>query len=198
MLWLGFEPITAIWRVQTKALANRHFYIMLLLRHFPKLSNFNLFRLVLINAIYFKGDWARKFRPESTRKGTFHLADGSTVETDMMFMNEEFRLANLQDINARALEMPYKGGRLSMIFVLPQETLAKTESSLANFDFNSIKFGPPIKCDVHIPKFKIESTHELNDPLKGLGLTDMFDEEKADFSGELSLAVLRRIYHYGR
>ena len=69
---------------------------------------------------------------------------------------------------------------------------------LANFDFNSIKFGPPIKCDVHIPKFKIESTHELNDPLKGLGLTDMFDEEKADFSGELSLAVLRRIYHYGR
>jgi serine protease inhibitor len=142
------------------------------------------FRLVLVNAIYFKGDWAKKFKTENTRKGTFHLADGSTVETDMMYMSSEFRAANLKDIDARALEMPYKGNRLSMIFILPQESLAKTEAALSGFDFSGLKFGPSTKFDVHVPKFKIESTHELNDPLKNLGLTDMFDEHKADFSGK--------------
>ena len=54
----------------------------------------------------------------------------------------------------------------------------------ANFDFSGLTFGRSTKHDVHIPKFKIESTHELNDPLKNLGLTDMFDESAADFSGK--------------
>ncbi len=54
----------------------------------------------------------------------------------------------------------------------------------ANYDFSGLTFGRSTKHDVHIPKFKIESTHELNDPLKNLGLTDMFDESLADFSGK--------------
>lgn len=142
-----------------------------------------LTRLVLVNAIYFKGDWARKFDPKNTQKGTFHLSDGSKVETDMMYLSSEFKSLHLADLDAQALEMPYKGDRLSMIFILPQNGLAKTEAALANYDFSGLTFGRATKHEVHIPKFKIESTHELNDPLKNLGLTDMFDESAADFSG---------------
>ncbi len=87
-------------------------------------------RLVLVNAIYFKGDWAKKFNPKSTQKGTFHLSDGSKVETDMMYLSSDFKSAHLADLDAQALEMPYKGDRLSMIFILPQNGLAKTEAAL--------------------------------------------------------------------
>ena len=149
-------------------------------------------RLVLINAIYFKGDWAKKFDAQNTRKGNFHLSDGSKVETDLMFLSSEFRSAELPEIDAQALEMPYKGDRLSMILVLPNENLAKTESLLANFDLGSIQFKRPAKVEVTLPKFKIESTHDLNDPLKKLGLTDMFDETLADFSGEPTLSFHRK------
>ena len=150
-----------------------------------------VFRLVLVNAIYFKGDWAKKFDVKNTRKAVFNLANGQKVDTDMMFMSSEFKSAHLNSIDAMALEMPYKGERLSMIFVLPNENLAKTEAALADFDMAEMKFTRSTKFEVHVPKFKIESTHELNDPLKNLGLVDMFDEGKADFSGETIKSVCR-------
>jgi serine protease inhibitor len=82
-------------------------------------------RLVLVNAVYFKGDWAKKFKVESTKKGEFHLANGSSVETDMMSMKSQFRIAQVPEVDATALEIPYKGDRLSMIFILPNETLVQ-------------------------------------------------------------------------
>lgn len=161
------------------------FIILLKLGFKATITNILVFsRLVLINAIYFKGDWATKFDAHNTRKGDFHLSDGSKVQTDLMYMAAEFRSAELPEIDATALELPYKGDRLAMILVLPNENLAKTESMLADFDLGSIQFKRPTKFEVTLPKFKIESTHDLNEPLKKLGLTDMFDETVADFSGE--------------
>jgi serpin B len=83
-------------------------------------------RLVLVNAVYFKGDWAKKFKVESTKKGEFHLANGSPVETDMMSMKSLFRIAQVPEVDATALEIPYKGDRLAMIFILPSETLVRS------------------------------------------------------------------------
>ena len=80
-------------------------------------------RLVLVNAVYFKGDWAKKFKVESTRKAEFHLANGSSIETDMMSMKSSFKVARVPEVDATALEIPYKGDRLSMIFILPTESL---------------------------------------------------------------------------
>ena len=140
-------------------------------------------RLVLVNAIYFQGDWAKPFDPARTEEGDFTLADGSKVKTGLMQLTSDFFSADLPEIDARALEMPYKGGRLSMVFVLPNETLNKTESKLASFDLASIKLKWNHELYVIIPTFKIESTILLNGPLMKLGLTDMFDPYEADFSG---------------
>jgi serpin B len=93
---------------------------------------------------------------------------------------------------AIALDMPYKGKRLSMIFLLPDEThsfLEDLEDAMSKVeDLNAIlKFGRKVKCEVSLPKFKLESQLDLNEPLQQLGMTDMFSESKADFSGQLVL-----------
>ena len=92
---------------------------------------------------------------------------------------------------AIALDMPYKGKRLSMIFLLPNEkhsSLADLEEAMTKVtDLNSIfhkfhKFGRKVKVYVTLPRFKLESQLDLVEPLKQLGMTDMFGS-KADFSG---------------
>ena len=89
-----------------------------------------------------------------------------------------------------ALEMPYKGKRLSMIFILPNDkhsSLADLEEAMSKVtNINSIlKFGYKEKVEVTLPRFKIESKLELVEPLEQLGMTDMFHESKADFSGKI-------------
>ena len=88
---------------------------------------------------------------------------------------------------ATALEMPYKGKRLSMIFLLPNKdhnSLADLEEAMSKVtNLNSIlKFGYKGKVEVTLPRFKIESEFDLVEPLMELGMTDMFDGS-ADFSG---------------
>ena len=87
-----------------------------------------------------------------------------------------------------ALEMPYKGKRLSMIFILPNNkhsSLADLEEAMSKVkNINSIlKFGYKEKVEVTLPRFKLESKLDLVDPLTQLGMTDMFDGSLADFSG---------------
>jgi serpin B len=141
------------------------------------------FRLILINAVHLKCEWAQKFPRANTYKGNFHLASGSTIKAEMMSLESDFKVADIKDIDARALQMPYKGNRLSMIFILPKTSLAKTEGALSNFNLSGLEFDPPSHFEVQVPKFKIESTHHLKVPLINLGLTDMFNE-KANFTGK--------------
>ena len=87
-----------------------------------------------------------------------------------------------------ALEMPYKGKRLSMIFLLPNDkhsSLVDLEEAMSKVkNLNSIlKFGYKEKVEVTLPRFKIESKFDLVGPLMELGMTDMFDGSLADFSG---------------
>ena len=87
-----------------------------------------------------------------------------------------------------ALEMPYKGKRLSMILLLPTQdySLKELEDSIKKVDdLNSLlKFNAArkVKVELTLPKFKLESEIDLNEPLKALGMQDMFSESKADFS----------------
>ena len=102
-----------------------------------------------------------------------------------------FRMLRVKDLKgAIALDMPYKGERLSMIFLLPDpnhSSLEDLEEDMSKVtDLNSIlKFGKKVKVQVTLPRFKLESQLELVEPLKQLGMTDMFDETKADFSGKI-------------
>ena len=78
-----------------------------------------LTRLVLTNAIYFKGDWTNKFDPKATKKSPFHVSSGKKVTASLMFLKKRLRYAESRD--AQILALPYgKAGDLSMIVLLPR------------------------------------------------------------------------------
>jgi serpin B len=138
-------------------------------------------RLVLATAIYFKGNWASRFKSTATRPAPFKLADGKTVDVPMMVQTADFRMAHTTDF--QALELPYEGEDLSMLVLLPTEAdglpaLGKTldVEMLADLQFNEQEVM------VQLPKFKIESSFGLGDTLAAMGMPLAFSDQ-ADFSG---------------
>lgn len=119
-----------------------------------------LTRLVLVNAVYFKGQWEQKFRKEATRKEPFHLLDGTTKDVDMMHITGKFNYAEDDKLKAKILEMPYSGSEMSMLFFLPHDKdgIKHLESALADYDFaNYYRSMGKWEVDVSLPRFKIES-----------------------------------------
>eukprot|EP01135_Chromosphaera_perkinsii_P002445 Nk52_evm51s223 gene=Nk52_evmTU51s223 len=151
-----------------------------------------LTRVVLVNAVYFKGLWDRQFNPQFTEKEPFHVSDSQVVDCEMMHMKAKFHAGPLKDIKANGLAMPFKGGRLSMVFILPEETssigdgLAEVESLMLKTNLvdaiSSIQEQPEREYEIGIPKFKMESSMELTDTLKALGVRDIFSDREADLS----------------
>jgi len=147
-----------------------------------------LTRLVLVNAIYFKGDWETKFDPKKTQQSAFYVSNVKNVETDMMMLTEEFPRAVIDQLDVTMLEMPYKGDRIVMQIVLPNERsqgLRTVEEKLDNVDINDLfqKNQRTVKTKVKLPKFKVSQSSSLTDHLKKLGMEDMFSQGGADFSG---------------
>ncbi|XP_012500725.1 PREDICTED: serpin B4-like [Propithecus coquereli] len=77
--------------------------------------------LVLVNAVYFKGQWKEKFNKEDTKEGKFWLNKDTSKSVQMMNQRKFLNFALLEDVQARVLEIPYKGEDLSMIVLLPNE-----------------------------------------------------------------------------
>merc|ERR1711953_605102 len=145
-----------------------------------------LTRLVLVNAIYFKGDWASKFDAKKTTNEDFHLDDGSTKKVPMMRQTKKFQFAILDELSASMLELPYTGDRLSLQLVLPRQgnNLAALEQKLRTADLQQLfdSNREEEKVAVSMPRFKVEQTIPLTDQLQKLGMTDMLVGGKADFS----------------
>ena len=64
--------------------------------------------MVLVNAVYFKGNWAHQFDPENTRKEKFHLLNKETVDVDMMFIRRKFYAGFHEELDSYIVELPYK------------------------------------------------------------------------------------------
>lgn len=128
-------------------------------------------RVILINAIHFKGEWEEKFYEDSTRKGYFYLNETEIVPVDLMYNEEWFNYADLPNLNATALELKYAHSNLSMVFVLPNSRtgLPALETNLNGHGLSSIinELGPQ-KLEVWIPKFTVEYRINLNDVLRNV------------------------------
>lgn len=151
---------------------------------FPEGVLNNLTRLVLTNAIYFKGNWANQFNARYTHERPFTLANGKTIKAPLMGQKSEFGYAEQEDF--LMLQMPYAGDDLAMLVLLPRKAdgLAGLEKSLnaENLDV-WVKQLRDTKVDVAFPKFKMTSEFQLNDSLQTMGMVDAFDMNRADFSG---------------
>ncbi|XP_076028370.1 leukocyte elastase inhibitor-like isoform X1 [Oratosquilla oratoria] len=158
-------------------------------------------RMVLINAVYFKGLWENQFDPQNTRVQPFWVDEATKVDVDMMNIEKKFRWGFIADLEAQGLELSYKGSRLSMIILLPKKKngLAEMEKKLDNFNLFDISkkltFNDKIK--VSIPKFKLEETYEdLEKTLSKMGMTTLFDDrcDLSGISGEKDLVVTKVVH----
>ncbi len=146
-------------------------------------------RMVLANAIYFKGKWTEKFDKNHTKDAPFHLADRSTVPVQLMsnFSQNEFNYA--EGDRFQLLEMLYQGNELSMVIVLPRtaDGLPGFEKELTSEKLAGwMKQARVEKVYVALPRFKLLQRFAPRSQLKAMGMTDAFDETKADFSGMAS------------
>ena len=146
-----------------------------------------LTRLVLVNAIYFKGDWATKFDPKLTKEQDFSVSPSITVKASMMMQEKKFNWAYLETLASSMVELPYKGDRIVMQVLLPGERhgLGELEEKLENQNIQELfeKKSFVTKVNIQLPKFKLEQTIPLTEHLTNLGMKDMFSEGLADFSG---------------
>jgi serpin B len=143
-----------------------------------------LTRLVLVNAIYFKGNWASQFDKQLTETKPFHVSTNETVNASLMHMRHEFRYAETPDL--QLLELQYAGNDLSMLVLLPRKVdgLAELEKSLNQTNYAAwTKVLRSREVQLALPKFKTTSEFSLKGTLSALGMTDAFRYGIADFSG---------------
>ncbi|CAN8184333.1 unnamed protein product [Coccothraustes coccothraustes] len=152
----------------------------------------SLTKLVLVNAIYFKGNWEKPFRKESTRKRPFQINTKETRPVQMMSKEANFNMTYIGDFQTKILELPYVGNELSMIILLPDAIkdgstgLERLERELTYeklMDWISPKMMRSTKVKVSLPRFKLEENYDLKPILSSMGMPDAFELGKADFSG---------------
>lgn len=130
-------------------------------------------RMVLVNAIYFKGFWTYQFDPKDTFKAPFYLNEQDHVETDFMKVKKHFKYGQLENLDATAIELPYKDSDISFVIILPNSKtgLSALESKLHTVDLAEVtKSLYSQEVNVEIPKFKIEFDIELNEPLQKVSI----------------------------
>ena len=158
--------------------------------------------MYLINAIYFKGDWMQQFDKKLTAPLPFHLQDGSTVNVPTMTYGTEAAIRQTWTPTGRIIELPYGGGAFSMTIVLPREdlTVDSVVSVLTLDDWNSwIAALDTTSAELYLPKFKLENSLSLVNPLTGLGMgvafSDFADFSKINRAGGLTITdVLHKTY----
>ncbi|KAL4708387.1 hypothetical protein ACJJTC_019623 [Scirpophaga incertulas] len=138
-------------------------------------------RLVLANAVYFKGTWKTPFNKDKTEKADFYSNAQRTTKVDMMRLQSKFNYNDNQEIEAKVLEMPYTGGDASFVVMLPNnkdgivsltEKLTNAqvlERSASTFNYATV--------DVSLPKFEITTKIDLKEILSSFGLDPLFTDD---------------------
>lgn len=151
--------------------------------------------MYLINAIYFKGIWVKKFEKD-TYKANFFAEGGNTVQVDMMQQKDTFGYR--EDGMAQYLDLPYGNKAFSMTVILPREGKT-TDEVLETLDTekwdNIINGFSTHEVQVYLPKFKTSGKYELKEPLIQMGMVKAFNDQ-ADFSNisDINLLISRIIH----
>ncbi len=139
-------------------------------------------RVVITNAIYFKGKWEHGFESRNTRNAPFYLAPSNPVDTLMMHQTESF--GYYEDDALQAINLPYEGGEISMMIILPKNDLTSITPQLSAETVRAIESQMSSqKVQLSLPKFKFQTAYnDLVPTLETLGVHDAFSTTYADFS----------------
>jgi len=157
----------------------------------PPNSLNTLTRLVLTNAIYFKGDWKIMFKKELTSDRDFFITPQKSIKCSMMSVKSEFNY--YEDSKLKALELPYAGNNFSMIVILPNSNnpLDEITKMLTNDLLADIQreLGKQ-EVTISIPKFKLSNGYQLKELLSTLGMPQPFTDD-ANFTGMTTVNNLK-------
>ena len=140
-------------------------------------------RMVLTNAIYFKGNWAQPFDKSATRQKPFYTKD-KEIMAQMMYRKGNFRYGQNNEI--QILEKPYLDNYLSMVILLPREPgdLPELEKSLTAEKFKELShLLMRLEVEVYLPRFKMDANYDMIPSLKSMGMKTAFDSKASDFTG---------------
>ena len=142
---------------------------------------------VILNAIYFKGNWLVQFDPNLTQEQPFELGAGKEVNAPLMYRKGRVKL--METPGFQAVELSYRGDAFSMVVLLPIKIdgLPGLERSLNAENFKSwiarLDKSRKQEVELYLPKFKVATEYNLTPTFQRLGVKDAFQEGKADFSG---------------
>ncbi|EDL75490.1 serine (or cysteine) proteinase inhibitor, clade E, member 2, isoform CRA_b [Rattus norvegicus] len=155
----------------------------------PNLIDSALTKLVLVNAVYFKGLWKSRFQPENTKKRTFVAGDGKSYQVPMLAQLSVFRSGSTKTPNGlwyNFIELPYHGESISMLIALPTESSTPLSAIIPHISTKTINSWMntmvPKRMQLVLPKFTAVAQTDLKEPLKALGITEMFEPSKANFA----------------
>lgn len=143
-------------------------------------------RAILVNAIYWKGSWARAFDKEQTKSEPFKLLDGGQVTAPLMSQRSNFRV--MERGGTKAIVLPYVGHEVEMVVFLPNSTkdLPKFEAKLTASDLaiwlDALEKAEWRETILTMPKMRVEWRQDLKSSLQAMGAPTAFSD-KADFSG---------------
>lgn len=154
--------------------------------------------MYLLNAIYFNGEWKYRFDTKETADRSFTKEDNTVIQVPTMKIEKPFNYFNHSDF--QLLEMPYGSGKYSMLIFLPQ-TGKKTDNVISLLNPENVndwisKLSEQ-KKEVFLPKFEFKFDNSLKDELAALGMTDAFNDAKANLSGisEAAKLVITEVMH---
>ncbi|XP_051025769.1 serpin B9-like [Acomys russatus] len=144
-------------------------------------------RLILVNALYFKGKWHQVFKRGNTTEMLFKINEKEERPVQMMYQEKKFNFAFVTEVQSQILEMRYKGKELSMFILLPDEgvDLSKVENNLT-FEkltaWTKPGFMTKTEIEVYLPKFRLQEKYDMESIFQQLGMVDVFQEGSADLS----------------
>ncbi|KAM7132095.1 serpin I2-like isoform 2-T2 [Molossus nigricans] len=138
-----------------------------------------LTRLILVNAIYFKGDWKQKFKKEDTQLMNFTKKDGAAIQIPMMkaLLRTKYGYFSESPMKHQVLELPYKGDEFSLIIILPEEEVSIEEMEKLITAHQILKWFSEMKeeeVEISLPRFKVEQKVDFKEALYSLNITEIF------------------------
>ena len=141
--------------------------------------------LVLVNAIYFKGDWLDKFKAVFTKSGKFDVTAAYCVDVQMMNQEQDMPFGMNKEFDCKIVELPYEEKELSMFIILPNQVngLGELEKKITSDVLQKLTSEMGIRyVELSLPKFKLEHQFSVKDKLMARGMKDFFTAGKADLS----------------
>jgi serpin B len=148
-----------------------------------------LTRLVVTNAVYFKGTWSRPFDAARTKEADFRTGTGRSVKVQMMEnTGSQARYPYAETAGVQYIELPYVSNStkaLSMIVILPKgDDLKPAEAVLNDTNLSALQGSASFqRVNLSLPKFRMETEYRLPQTLSAMGMPTAFTEGAADFSG---------------